>query len=119
MQILAGAPSSFSDIFSRHYETKFLARFSMANEAPGGNKAATNQRRAVHRLRRRTCAEPGSCSLLLELTPCVVRFVSEIEEGIHELFLLADEEPVVHEALNRSDGSAELSGSRANDGNGL
>src|SRR5712692_4676778 len=57
-------------------------------------------------------------SCVLELTPCVVRFVGEIEEDIEELFLLADEEPVVLETLNGSDGTAELSGSWANDGNG-
>jgi hypothetical protein len=47
-------------------------------------------------------------SFVLELAPRLVRFVSQVEEDVEELFLLADEEPVIHKALNRSDGAVEF-----------
>jgi hypothetical protein len=54
----------------------------------------------------------------LELARGLVRFVSQIEEEIEKLLRLADEEPVIDETLKRGNSAAELSGRRANDGDG-
>src|ERR1700751_2277534 len=57
-------------------------------------------------------------SLCLDLTRCLVRFVSQIEEQVEEMLRLADEKPVIHETLKGSNSAAELSGRWANDGDG-
>src|ERR1700746_3151630 len=41
----------------------------------------------------------------LELTRCLVRFVSQLEEEVREMLRLADEEAVIDETLNGSDGA--------------
>jgi hypothetical protein len=48
----------------------------------------------------------GAC--WLELPSRLIRFVRQVEQHVRELFRLADEEPVIREALSRGDGAAEL-----------
>jgi len=54
----------------------------------------------------------------LELTRCLVRLISQLEEEVSEMLRLADEEPVIHEALNSGDGAVEFCGCWANDSYG-
>ena len=84
--------------------------------AVGWTVACPNKRKRASR-----CPGTPSGSIAdtcLELTRCLVRFVSQLEEEVREMLRLADEEAVIDETLNGSDGAAEFCGCWANDGDG-